>query len=486
MESNENLAAYAATGRVLIVDDETLLARAIARQLKRAGLACEIADTLDAARQALTPKHPGGENGHDIVLLDLRLPDGSGMDLLSERAPANGGDDALGPAFVVLTAFGDVDSAVEAMKLGATDYLRKPIDLNELVLVVDKVLRSAELQSRLDYSRQRDARASEGHELLGESSTLSEARERVIAFGRLHGDGQAPPPTVLITGETGTGKDVAARLIHANGPNPDSPFVQVDCASLPRDLMEAELFGHVRGAFTSAHGHRVGLIEAAENGTLFLDEIGELPNELQAKLLNVVERRLVRRIGSSREVSVHARFVAATNRNLAAMVNDNNFRSDLYYRLNVLALEMPPLRICGSDSIILAEYFARQTARRYGRRSGRFTEQAKTALQRYTWPGNVRELKHVIERAALLTDSDMIDESGLALNHPVMVHRDSGKSDGRFGGRTLRDAERSMIVDALRHCGGNVSKAARRLGITRMAMRYRMEKHGLRGGGDAG
>jgi transcriptional regulator with GAF, ATPase, and Fis domain len=313
----------------------------------------------------------------------------------------------------------------------------------------------------------------------------------------------------LINGETGTGKDVAARLLHQSSALKEQPFVHVDCASLPTDLIETELFGHEKGAFTSAQGARAGLIEAAEDGTLFLDEIGELPLTLQAKLLNVLERRVVRRVGSTRERPVNARIMAATNRDLQMMVAQGSFRSDLYYRLNVLALHMPPLRERGDDIMLLAQHFTEQTERRYGLARHRFAEDAQNALLRYGWPGNVRELRHHISRTILLIKDQTIYAHDLQLPgqmpfqaqplpQPPQAHLQSlsinqgVRHPEPFGqypssaavpaasAMTLDHAEKMLIQNALQETHYNVSEAARKLGITRMAMRYRMEKHGIR------
>lgn len=471
--------------RVLLVEDEALFARAVSKRLQKAGYECEHAENLHDGRAIARQFSP------DIALLDMRLPDGNGLDLLTELV-------AKGVAVIVMTAYGEVADAVSAMKQGAIDYLKKPVDLEELLLVIQKAEHSTKLKHHLDYSRQRDAHATEGVELLGESPAMQSVRAQVDRIAQLVAIETAAPPTVLINGETGTGKDVVARLLHLSCSNNDRPFVHVDCASLPADLIESELFGHEKGAFTSAQGSRPGLIEAAEDGTLFLDELGELPLPLQAKLLNVLERRVVRRLGSTRERAVPARFVAATNRDLHQMVLDGRFRSDLYYRLNVLTIVMPPLRERGSDVLLLARHFVAQTERRYGLPKRDFAADAIEMMGKYTWPGNVRELRHQISRAVLLSRNDRITAFDLALPvnvshqpHPLQevfnpgaVHRMPSSTNDRdyndTPNMTLDVAERMLIENALKQANNNVSEAARQLGITRMAMRYRMEKHGIK------
>lgn len=451
--------------RVLLIEDEALFARAIVKRLQKAGYECEHAESLQQGKAIAKQFLP------DLVLLDMRLPDGNGLELLPELV-------GKGMSVIVMTAYGEVNDAVNAMKLGATDYLKKPVDLEELLLTVEKAESANKLKQNLDYSRQRNV-LSTGVDLLGESPAMRSVRAQVERISQLVEISGAVPPTVLITGETGTGKDVAARLLHHSCVNSDRPFVHVDCASLPGDLIESELFGNEKGAYTSAQGSRAGLIEAAEDGTLFLDEIGELPLALQAKLLNVLERRMVRRLGSTKERPVAARFVAATNRDLHQMVIDGRFRSDLYYRLNVLTMHLPPLRERDDDILLLARYFVAQTERRYGMQPHSFAPDAVNMLMRYNWPGNVRELRHQISRAVLLSHASQITAQDLAL--PMQQARDSYVAmDSMPANFTLDLAERMMIDNALKTANGNVSEAARQLGITRMAMRYRMEKHGIR------
>jgi two-component system response regulator AtoC len=453
--------------RILIVEDETLFGRAVTKRLQKAGYDCEHAENLAEGRAIARQLLP------DMVLLDMRLPDGNGMDLLAELV-------SKGIAVIVMTAHGELADAVQAMKQGAADYLKKPVDLEELLLAIEKAESGVKLRHQIDHSRQRNAHEAEGVEFIGTSPAMQQVRTQVERISQLVAIADTAPPTVLINGETGTGKDVVARLLHLSCANSDRPFVHVDCASLPAELIESELFGHEKGAFTSAQASRCGLIEAAEDGTLFLDEIGELPLALQAKLLNVLERRMVRRVGSTKERPVAARFVAATNRDLQQMVVEGRFRSDLFYRLNVLTLMMPPLRARDEDILLLARHFAAQTERRYGMTRRTFSADAIDMLKRYSWPGNVRELRHQISRAVLLSRNETITAHDLALPEQMAGSRlqsDLLESPTLI---TLDSAEKMLIQNALQNANHNVSEAARQLGITRMAMRYRMGKHGIK------
>ncbi len=453
---------------ILLVEDEELFAKAVKKRLAKAGFEGGIAGTLREAIEQFQSSPP------DLILLDMRLPDGSGLDFLGYLREQKGSEVPV----LVLSAYGEVEDAVAAMKLNAADYLKKPIDLDELLVNIDKVLAKEALARQLEYSRKRERHATEGVELMGEAAEIERIREQAQYIGSLCSTVERIPPTVLILGETGTGKDLVARLLHRSSARRDRPFVQIDCASLPKELIEAELFGHERGAFTTALSARTGLIEAAENGVLFLDEIGELPLELQTKLLAVLERRTLRRVGSTQERPVAAWFIAAINRPIEEMVRSGQLRSDLYFRLNVLSLKMPPLRERAQDIALLARHFAEQTARRYGLGPPKLLPEACAALCAYSWPGNVRELKHVIEHAVLLTGGGPIGAASLMLNTELIARRAGDEPPG-WEGLTLEAAERLLIEKALARTAYNVSEAARQLGVTRMAMRYRMRKYGL-------
>jgi DNA-binding NtrC family response regulator len=457
--------------QILIVEDEIVFAKAVKKQLARVGYKSEIAGDLITAKEKFKSLTP------DLVLLDMRLPDGSGLDFL--EAVKNGENPNI--AVLVMSAYGELEDAVSAMKLGASDYLKKPIDLEELLINVEKVLDKNELVSKLAYSSKRERNASESVEFIGECSGIVSIRQQIEQISRLTYASDTVPPTVLILGETGTGKDVVARSLHASAALSDKPFVQVDCASLPKDLIEAELFGHEKGAFTNAHIARTGLIEAAEDGALFLDEIGELPMDLQSKLLAVLERRLMRRVGTTKELPVRAWIIAATNRKIEALVETGEFRSDLYYRLNVLGIKMPPLRERGNDIIMLANHFAEQTARRYGFGNVTFTDDAIQTVMEYPWPGNIREMKHLIERAVLLNGGGELSSHALGLTSQTL-NGNTGKTQESYSSikdMSLESAELALIKQALDKANGNVSKAARELDITRMALRYRMKKYNL-------
>ena len=461
------------TSKILIVEDEAVFAKAVKKRLTKDGYDCHHCIDLESADLALGHVEP------ELILLDMRLPDGSGLDFLTMLREER---ESTVPV-VVMTAYGEIEDAVTAMKLSAADYLKKPVDLDDLVLTVEKVFNNQRLSEQLAYSKTRESNSEHATKLVGDSDVMMALKKHIEQIAKLSYADGVDPPTVLLTGETGTGKDVTAREIHRISARKDKPFVHVDCASLPKDLIEAELFGHAKGAFTNAHTERIGLIEAAEDGVVFLDEIGEIPLELQSKLLAVLERRMLRRVGSSQERGVGAWFVAATNRDVEKMVEEGTLRSDLYFRLNVITMKIPALRERGEDVVLLAKYFGVDVARRYGFPEFLLNESALRAINNYAWPGNVRELRHVIERATLLSSGRALDADDLMLSNEQKAT--DAKTDetanhvSSLSGLTLDEAELLLIRGALERADQNVSAAARELGITRMAMRYRMKKYGL-------
>jgi two-component system response regulator AtoC len=471
---------------VLIVDDERTLARAVKGFLTESGYEAEIAGDAEQALRLLETLRP------DVVFTDVRLPGMSGIDLLRRIREF----DAAIPV-IIMTAHGTIEGAVEAVKLGAFDYLKKPVDLEELKLLADRARENSQIKQELSYYRRRAAAPDlplVG--LVGESAGLRAVLEQARQIAAL----QETPP-VLITGETGTGKGLIAHTIHGASPRANRPFIEVNCTALPANLMEAELFGHERGAFTDAKESKMGLFEAAEGGFLFLDEVGDLELALQGKLLKAVEERTVRRVGGVRDRRIDVRILAATNRDLEREAQREQFRRDLYFRLAVIILHLPPLRERGNDILILAEHFLQRFNAKYGKQVRTIDTRARGLLLTYPWPGNVRELSHVMERAVLWSrGSAMLDVEHLSLGNPLqstpsaeVVVQEPGPpvepvpSPGSPvlppPGVDLEGWEKSLIEQALREADGNQTRAAQRLGISRDTLRYRLKKHGIQGYG---
>ncbi len=445
--------------RVLIVDDEPGLRQSLGLLLTDAGF--EVVAESDG-RRAL---ERASQEPFDLILCDVRMPELDGLAFLREYQTRGGG--AL---IIMMSAYGGEEAALAAMKEGAYDYIPKPFRSDEVILT----LRKAEERERLGYTiatlkAQLDARP-ESRAIVAESAAMKEVLE-VVGRVAVH------KSTVLVSGESGTGKEVVAQAIHRASPRAAQPLVAINCAAIPEALLESELFGHVRGAFTGATADKAGLFEQADKGTLFLDEIGELPLGLQAKLLRVLQEGEVRRLGDQRVRRVDVRVVAATAKDLAAEVAGGRFRDDLFYRLNVVALHLPPLAERTSDIAPLARHIAVQLARRFGRPLT-LSADALAWLERQPWPGNVRELQHAIERAAVLTDEAVLQPDDLTRVPPLRTaERGSG------GDVTLRAAvdaaEREAITAALAAVGGNRREAARRLGVSLRTLFYKMERHKL-------
>jgi len=461
-----------AMASIVIVEDELLLARQLARSLESVGHEVRIAATGTAGLEALRSEPP------DLILLDLRLPDRSGLDVLTDIQ-----SESPGLPVVLMTAHGSVRDAVDAMRRGAADYLQKPLDLDELSLLVERVLARQREARELAYLRDRERGATEGvigrdPRLLSIFEQIDRLREAALPPGRR--------PAILLTGETGTGKGVLARAIHAR--LGDGPFIEVNCTAMPASLVEAELFGHERGTFTDAKSSRTGLFEAANGGTLFLDEIGDLDPGLQAKFLKAIEEKRIRRLGSTRDRAVDVQVIAATNRDLTAAVASGSFRADLLHRLSVLAFEIPPLRERGDDVLRLARHFAAELGQLYGGAPRTLAADAEALLVRYPWPGNVRELRNRIERVALLTREAVLDADAFGdllgavvapLPHDAAPANGGPSIELPDGGVDLLDLERTLILQALARTGGNRTRAATLLGLTRDTLRYRLEKHGI-------
>ena len=460
---------------ILIVEDETLLARNFSRFLNRRGHETIIAATVQQGIEQYDALRP------DIVLIDYHLPDGTGMAVIEH---IRGRDRQT--KLVMVTAHGGVTVAVDAMKAGADDYLTKPVALEEVGLLVERLVSLGQVEQSLAYYRRKDEDRGGLDRIIGTSDAIQTVKRRITQIVAMEArQVSGGPPAVLITGETGTGKELIARALHFDGPRRAMPFVELNCAALPENLLEAELFGHERGAFTDAKEHRVGLIQSADRGTLFLDEIGEMPPQAQAKLLKVLEDGKIRPLGGTRERTVDVRFVAATNIAIADQVRSGLFRADLYYRLSGVSIDLPPLRARGDDVIALADHFLADHRRRYRRPNLRLDPTAEVALRQHPWAGNVRELRNTMEQAALLTVGDRIQTQDLNLREPPWLAPESNAAGStQTGGATLTETERELIVNALNRTGGNVTLAAQELGITRDTLRYRIEKHKLRRDGD--
>ncbi len=448
---------------ILIIDDEVTLAKNAARFLERSGHLVEVVGNLAEGKAAFQRFSP------DAVVLDYRLPDGTGLAFIEHVRAAD-----VNCTILLITGHGSIDLAVEAMKAGANDLLTKPLSLAELRDRLHTLLQNQRQASRLRYleARQRQAHPST---LLGQSKAMQALRERIGRLAQaarvVEGGGAGLPP-ILITGETGVGKELVAHACHEESLGSTSPFIEINCAAIPAQLLESELFGHEKGAFTDAKERKLGLLEAADGGSLFLDEVGDMALPLQAKLLKVIEDGRFRRVGAVTERQVQVRLIAATNQDLARCVEQGSFRADLYFRLRVLPLAVPPLREREGDVLLLAEHFCAHFAQRYRRSGVSLSPQAQAALVAHPWPGNVRELRNLIEQAVLLAAEPRIERHELMLPAALTPAVDGGSSLDRL--------EREALVKALAETGDNVSEAARRLGISRDTLRYRIDKHGLR------
>jgi DNA-binding NtrC family response regulator len=449
-------------GRILVVEDDESLRRVTQSQLERSGhetsVAVDVGQALDMLR-----KEP-----QDLVLSDLNLPDFSGMELL-KRVRAEYPDTAV----IIITAYGTVETAVEAIKCGAYDYITKPVHPDELKALVNRALEHHRLIEEVRTLRGAIDRKFGFENIIGSSGTLMQVLDSAASVA--HTDA-----TVLILGETGTGKELLAKAIHAYSPRSQRPFVIISCGSIPRELLESELFGHIKGSFTGAYTHKKGKVELADGGTVFLDEIGEMPFELQVRVLRLVQEHEIEKIGAANSQKVNVRIIAATHRNLESRVAEGLFREDLYYRLSVIPIQLPPLRERKEDIPALVEEFFERAKRKHNRPKMYLPATLMPYFVGYRWPGNVRELENLVERIVLLGHTDEVTVANLpdallAGRNVVEVMRIPVETEGL----SLEAVERELILQALRRFNWNQTQAARHLDISRKTLMYRIAKYGI-------
>jgi DNA-binding NtrC family response regulator len=441
-------------GRILIVDDEANARSALAELLREEGYEVETAADAFKALGKMAAFSP------HLVLTDLKMPGMDGIELIGKL-----GEAGQSPAVVVMTAYGAIDTAVEAMRAGAADYLTKPVHFDELLLVTSRVLERQRLQAETDELKAR-VKKRVGN-MVGESVPIRRVFDTVeqVAPSRA---------TVLITGESGTGKELVAEAIHQRSPRANGPFIKLHCAALAETLLESELFGHERGAFTGAIARKDGRFHLADRGTLFLDEIGEVSPAIQVKLLRFLQEHEFERVGGTQTHKVDVRIIAATNQDLKERVARGMFREDLYYRLNVVEIHMPPLRDRGSDILLLADHFLRHYARENDKQILGFTETALTRIRSYDWPGNVRELENAIERAVVMAKHSLVEPSEL----PAQISENNGTGGVPvIPGSSLADIERYAILQTLEASGGSTSRAADVLGISVRKIQYKLQQY---------
>jgi len=470
---------------VLIIEDEQVLAKKIAKYLAMKAFDVRVAHNGRDGLAEMERFFP------EAVLLDYNLPgDLNGLQVLDQVLKFD-----RGTKVILMTGQGNVRLAVDAIKGGAYDYVSKPVVLSELKLMLDKALRQSQHDGQLAYYQQREATQSGLDQIIGVSPTTIELKaqiQRIINATR--GLQSGSPPSILINGETGTGKELVARALHYSGARANKPFVELNLAAIPSHLLESELFGYEKGAFTDARERKPGLVEAANGGTLFLDEIGELDLSAQVKLLKLLEDRSVRRIGSLRDYEVDIQVITATNRALEQLVQQGQFRQDLFYRLNTLRIRVPPLRDRSGDAVLLANHFIQQFSTKYNKPGLGLDARTALDLAHYAWPGNVRELRNLMEQAVLHCDQDCIMPAHLSFmptmhsnagptTQPTSPHSAESASvaSSSPADDQLADVERAIIERTLDQMNGNVSETARRLGISRDRLRYRLKKYGLGG-----
>jgi DNA-binding NtrC family response regulator len=451
---------------VLIVDDEKLIRWSINRELAKEGFTVYEAEHAKEAINILHKQEP------DVIILDQMLPDTTGIDILPEIQ-------MILPAVpvIILTAVDKSQTAVKALKMGAFDYITKPVNIEELKITILKALEATRLKRQITHFIKEQQATCGMYGLLGSSPVMRTVCENINKIAQSSGT------TVLITGESGTGKELAAKAIHYISDRREHPFVPINFSALTETLVESELFGHEKGAFTDARTQKKGLFELAEGGTIMLDEIGDTSPKIQVKLLRVLEQKVIQRVGGTKDIPIHVRIVAATNRSLEMLIEEGKFRSDLYYRLHVASIHLPPLRERGEDIIMLAEFFINEFNIAFHKNFKGLSEDTKKLFLEYEWPGNVRELRNVIERAVLMDEGDYIFSHHVVLGH---IHKLKSEAQGLAfdvgaEGQSLDEIEKKVLLSALEKTKYNQSQAAKLLKISRDTLRYRMKKHKLLG-----
>ncbi|HXV60501.1 MAG TPA: sigma-54 dependent transcriptional regulator [Vicinamibacteria bacterium] len=455
-----------ALDKVLIVDDEDLIRWSLQQKLTNWGYRTFQAPDAQTAIELAESESP------DLVLLDIHLPDRNGLEVLQAIKELD-----ARCIVIIMTAYGVLEDAVKALRFGAYDFVSKPLNFEELKATLQNALEAIKLRQELRHFREQDRKRSGVDSIIGESRAITEAVEMMKKVAL------SPATTVLLQGESGTGKDLFAKAIHYASSRADKPFLAINCAALPENLVESELFGHERGAFTDARQQKKGLLELADGGTILLDEIGEMPLGLQAKLLRVLENQSFKRVGGIQDVRVDVRIIASSNRDLKKMVALERFRQDLYYRLNVITIDLPPLRDRRADVKVLARRFIEDLNAAFGKQIEGLTPQAEALLAGYPWPGNVRELRNAIERAMILEDGPRIGAEAFPFDsgdrHAIGSERSLPSLDIPETGTSLDRVEEELIRQALQRTGGNQTRAAKLLDITRDTLRYKMKKFRL-------
>ena len=447
--------------RILIIEDEQLIRWSLRQKFEEQGYQVEDVETGADAEGAMN------RASFDLIMLDYKLPDTTGLNILKT---IRGFDTDV--VVIMMTAYSTIESAVEAMKLGAYDYITKPFDMDQLLRTVAKALETTKLRREVRELRRHIANEYGIDRIIGRHPCMLEMYETINRIA------QSGASTVFLRGDSGTGKDLIARVIHFNSDRAPRPFVNITCTAISESLLESELFGHEKGAFTDAKTQKKGLFELADGGTVFLDEVGDMPAGLQAKLLRFLEDRTFRRVGGTTEISVDVRIIAATNRNLEKAIKDGQFRADLMFRLDVIPIDLPPLRDRGDDVVLLAEHYVTQFARDFRKPITEINQAAKEKLKHHDWSGNVRELRNVIERAVLLSKSETLSAEDLVLGRPSKP-QESWPLALPGDGIDLLKLERDLMFQALSRTDNNQTRAAKLLGLTRDAFRYRLAKHGL-------